>query len=74
MSAMAEHYDAQLAAVAEVVQAILQTERTDKYARQTRDQIIDGLWAVAMDLALENGTHYEAVRAAIEYLRRLPNA
>lgn len=74
MSAMAEHYDAQLAAVAEVVQAILRTDRTDKYARFTRDQIIDGLWAVAMDLALEDGTHYTAVRAAIEYLRRLPNA
>ena len=74
MSAMAEHYDAQFAAVADAVQAILKTERTDRYARMTRDQIIDGLWAVALDVALDDGDNYTAVRAAIEYLRRLPNA
>lgn len=74
MSAMAEHYDAQLAAVAEVVQAILRTERTDKYARYTLDQIIDGLWEIAPDYAMDNGEKYATIRAAIEYLRRLPNA
>lgn len=74
MSAMAEHYDAQLAAVAEVVQDILRTERTDRYAHLTRDQIIDGLWEIAPDYAFENGDKYSVIRSAIEYLRRLPNA
>ena len=38
------------------------------------DDIIDRLWMVAQDRALDDGTHYQYIRAAIEYMEVIRDA
>ncbi len=40
----------------------------------TAQDVIDRLWLVAHDRALDNGTHYAYIRAAIELIERLRHA
>jgi hypothetical protein len=40
----------------------------------TAQDVIDRLWLVAQDRALDNGTHYAYIRAAIELIERLRHA
>lgn len=68
MSAMADHYDAQLQGVAAVIKAILTREAKTLYSDVPVETIIDGLWPIAMDYAMTDGEKYAVLRAAIVYL------
>jgi hypothetical protein len=47
----------------------------DMYLRDlTAQDVIDRLWLVAQDRALDDGTHYAYIRAAIELIERLRHA
>ena len=68
MSAMAEHYDAQLQGVAAVIKQILDGTPNAIHGSMPVDQIVEGLWPIALDYALEDGDKYAVIRAAITYL------